>query len=63
VIIFSLLTGTVVAFVYGWLTTILLLLALPIMLVSFTIQEKLIVGASNNKKAYEVSGSVSINKT
>jgi len=60
-IISGLLTGIIIAFVYGWLITLLMLLVAPIVLVSSTIQTKLVLGVGgNSKKAYEKAGSVSI---
>ena len=59
-IISGLLTGITIAFIYGWLTTLLILLAVPVMMVSNTLQTKLVIGVGgNSKKAYEKSGSVS----
>ena len=58
-IIVGLLTGIIIAFAYGWLTTLLIVMVIPVMLVSVTIQSKLILGVGNSKKAYEKAGSVS----
>ena len=58
-IIAGLLTGIIIAFAYGWLTTLLIVMVIPVMLVSVTIQSKLILGVGNSKKAYEKAGSVS----
>ena len=59
-VIAALLTGIIVAFIFGWLTTLLILSVVPVLMVSSTIQTKLIVGVGgNNKKAYEKAGSVS----
>jgi len=59
-IVAGLLTGIIIAFVYGWLTTLLILMVVPVMLISITIQSKLVFGvAGNSKKAYEKAGSVS----
>ncbi|XP_065884882.1 ATP-dependent translocase ABCB1-like [Dysidea avara] len=58
-IISGLLTGITIAFIYGWLTTLLILLAVPVMMVSNTLQTKLVIGVGgNSKKAYEKSGSI-----
>jgi len=59
-IITGLLTGIIIAFVYGWLTTLVILMVVPVMMISVTIQTKLVFGvAGNSKKAYEKAGSVS----
>ncbi|XP_065886098.1 ATP-dependent translocase ABCB1-like [Dysidea avara] len=58
-IISGLLTGIIIAFIYGWLTTLLILSVVPVMMVSTTIQTKLVIGVGgNSKKAYEKAGSI-----
>ncbi|XP_065884883.1 ATP-dependent translocase ABCB1-like [Dysidea avara] len=43
-------TGLVIAFVYGWLVTILILLTLPLLLGALVIQSRLLMGVTGTKK-------------
>ena len=59
-IIAGLLAGVIIAFVYSWLVTLLILLVAPVMMVTLTLQTKLVVGTGGTgKKAYEQCGKVS----
>ena len=60
-IIAGLSAGIIIAFVYGWLITLLILLVAPVMMVASTIQTKLVLKTGGTgKKAFEEAGSVSI---
>ena len=60
-IISGLLAGLIIAFVYSWLVTLLILLIAPVIMVTLTLQTKLVVGTGGTgKKAYEECGKVSI---
>jgi len=57
--IIALLAGLIIAFLYSWLTTSLVLLAIPIMVIAGTIHAKLIWNmAGSGKKDYETAGNV-----
>ena len=59
-IIAGLLTGIIVAFVFGWLVTLLILLIAPLLMVTATLQTKLVLKTGGTgKKEYEQAGSVS----
>ena len=59
-IVAGLLAGIIIAFVYGWLVTLLILLIVPVLLVAMTLHTKLVLGTGGTgKKAYEKAGSVS----
>ena len=58
-VIGGLLAGVIIAFVHGWLVTLLILLVVPVLMVVMTIQNKLVLGTGGTgKKAYEKAGSV-----
>ena len=60
-IIASLMTGIIIAFIHGWLTTFVILSVVPVIVVVNIIQSKLVFGITGDtKKAYEKAGSVSI---
>ena len=59
-IVTGLLAGVIIAFIYGWLITLLILLIVPVLMVAMTVQTKLVLGTGGTgKKAYEQAGSVS----
>ena len=55
----GLLAGLIIAFVHSWLVTLLILLLAPVLVVTMTLQAKLVVGTGGtSKKAYEQCGKV-----
>ena len=60
-IISGLMAGIIIAFIYGWLITLVMLMVAPVLMIATTLQTKLVLKTGGTgKKAYEQAGSVSI---
>ena len=56
----SLLTGIIIAFIYGWKLTLVILCFVPALAVAGALQMKMLTGAAGkNREALEVAGKVS----
>ena len=56
----SLLTGVIIAFIYGWKLTLVILCFVPALAVAGALQMKMLTGAAGkNREALEVAGKVS----
>ena len=57
----ALITGIVIAFVFSWITTLLILLVIPVWVIAGRLSINLIwTFGRNSKKAYERAGSVCV---